>query len=164
MNRLYSILNRDFYKKDMASQCGDPEQVASFSMKILKILLTLDVAATYIIWILYLYIHFNFQDSIGGSNGSVNGKKLESPLIKGKFNQKTFERNLMNTEEFVIERSPYDSFLNDHSMTNLEKLHFIIGHGILRPDLRYSTYYYSLLIILLEAIVNESLFTRSLRV
>jgi len=30
--------------------------------------------------------------------------------------------------------------LDDRLMSNLEKLHFIIGHGILRPDLRYSCF------------------------
>lgn len=30
-----------------------------------------------------------------------------------------------------------NALLDDRPMSNLEKLHFIIGHGILRPELRF---------------------------
>lgn len=31
----------------------------------------------------------------------------------------------------------YGSFLDNNLSSNLDKLHFIVGHGILRPTLRY---------------------------
>lgn len=57
----------------------------------------------------------------------------------------TLKKKSKITEEVTRKLQDYDSYtggggnalLEERPTSNLEKLHFIVGHGILRPDLRF---------------------------
>lgn len=76
-----------------------------------------------------------FQELLTKEEGkNENRSKLIQKTLKRqtKLNEE-FMKSLMNDE---TTNEMYNTWLNSKRSSNLEKLHFIIGHGIIRKELR----------------------------
>lgn len=62
-------------------------------------------------------------------------QKLISMTLKRK--NKLLEDVKRGLVEDTFALQSYNDWLNQRKTNNLEKIHFITGHGILRPELRY---------------------------
>ena len=66
-------------------------------------------------------------------HGQGKSKMLQRTLKRQSKLNENLLKNLVNDE---VTNEMYSNWLNSRRSSNLEKLHFIIGHGIIRKELR----------------------------
>lgn len=66
-------------------------------------------------------------------HGKGKSKMIQRTLKKQTKLNEEFLKGLINDE---VTNEMYSNWLNSRRSSNLEKLHFIIGHGIIRKELR----------------------------